>query len=208
VLTLGEHRLDRIDGCGEALPLERRKRASEGRNGRPCRIPPGADHLVHLRRARLGDDGVADNRVDEGNMPIGKWFARAREDPVCEFVQDLPARMVPRVAGQLGAPQIRWGVQQLYERRPKVVIRGERLGIEMEAFLQVTLLQMHKREVPVQMAVQEPVPWIVRQPGAKKGDSGAKLVVLVVEMCESACTAEALRGYWVIDRSIRGWAAA
>src|SRR5450631_3259990 len=46
--TFAEYRLDRIDGRGKILALERRKRAGEGGNGRARRIPPGADQLLHL----------------------------------------------------------------------------------------------------------------------------------------------------------------
>jgi len=115
-------------------------------------------------------------------MPIGKRDTRAREGFVREFMQGLPARMIPWMAHQLGAPQIGWGIQQLHQCRSGVVVRGECLSIETEAFLHITLLQIRKREVPAQMAVHEPFPWIVLEPGAKEGDSGVRLAVLVVEM--------------------------
>src|SRR5215469_3316945 len=114
-------------------------------------------------------------------MPIGKGYPGTREGSMREFLQSPPARVIPRMAGEFGAPEIGWCIQQLDQDRAMVFVRSERVVVETEAFLHFASLEMSKRQVPAQMAAKGAVPWIVVEPGTKERDSGVGLTILIME---------------------------
>jgi hypothetical protein len=126
-------------------------------------------------------------------QPIGKWYAGVREGPVREFMQDPPARVIPGMARQFGAPKIRCRIQQLVQPRAVVLVRSEGTVIQTEAFLHITLLQMSKSEMPAQVAAKGPVARIAVEPGTKEQDGGVGLTILVMASASRPGCARARR---------------
>jgi hypothetical protein len=97
----------------------------------------GSFSEVGTRAPRPSGEGGSNPSSPLLGLWIVKGHARTRKCPVRKFVQHLPARMIAGMAGELGAPKPGWDVHQLHQRRPGVVVRGERIGIETEAFRRV-----------------------------------------------------------------------
>lgn len=176
------------------------------RDGRARRIPAAPNHLIQFPFSRLGGRGVADDRIDKGDMPIGKRDPGAGERSMCEFLQGPPACVIPRMAGQFGTPEIRRRIQQLDQTWAVVLVRRERVVVETEALLHVTLLKMSKSEVPAQMAAKAAVPRILVEPGTKKGDGGVGLASLIIKMRQRMCAVAVppLLGYGSFDEGPGG----
>src|SRR5262249_11886295 len=95
-----------------------------------------------------------------------------------------PARWVPRITSEFGAPKIGRCIQELEQSRGIIFVRSEYLVIETEAFRHIALLQICKRKVPAQVATKVPVWRIIVEPEAQERNYRIAVAILVMGVRE------------------------
>src|SRR5215475_2193131 len=89
------------------------------------------------------------------------------------------------MAGQFGAPQEGRAIGNFLLRSAAVAVEREGVAIEPRRFRPVAGLDLEKREMPAEMAIEEAVARISGEPLMKERAPRLELAALVANVCEA-----------------------
>src|SRR6266568_4699070 len=108
-------------------------------------------------------------------------------------MQRAPGRGVARMARQFGAPQECRTIGNFLLGSAAVPVERNGVVIEPQRFRPVASLDLKKREMPAQMAIEKAFPRISAEPRGEKGARRIKLAALVENMSEAMGTMRIVR---------------
>src|SRR6266446_2469824 len=103
-------------------------------------------------------------------------------------MQRAPGRGVARMAREFGAPQECCSIGNFLLWSAAVPIERDGVVIESQRFSPVAGLDLTKREMPAQMAIEKAFPRISGEPRGEKGARRIKLAALIANMSEAMGT--------------------
>src|SRR5262245_28440744 len=121
-------------------------------------------------------------------MQIGEAAARPRQRVFRVTMQPAPRRSVARMACELGAPQECRAIGNSLQRSAAVPVERDGIAIEPHRFGPVAGLDLAKREMPAQMAMEKTISRIGGEPRGEKTARRFKLAALVADMGETMRT--------------------
>src|SRR5260221_8875784 len=112
-------------------------------------------------------------------MQVGEPVARPRQRAVCVAMQRAPSRGVARMTREFGAPQECCSIGNFLLWSAAVQVERDGVAIDPQRLRPVAGLDLKKREMPAQMAIEKAFPRIGAEPRGEKAARRIELAALV-----------------------------
>src|SRR5471032_1211944 len=108
-------------------------------------------------------------------------------------MQRAPGGGIARIAREFGAPQECCSIGNFLLWSATVPVECNGVVIDPQRFRPVASLDLKKREMPAQVAIEEAFPRISGEPRGEKGSRSIKFAALVENMSEAVCAMRIFR---------------